>query len=186
MSPIAAFPFTLKRGDDAYSGASYTSTTETIHGLLHLDGDRVVVQWRLSRKTDHVGGTEIRSESEIEPVREVVVPLAGIAGAVVRGGPWTWLGGHRLVLTAADLRAFEEVTGEEGLALKHPAELVLPVRRRDRLAAEEFCAELALAIAQLGQHDALPGGRGGERRGGALSAPRTPRKSDGSERGVEG
>jgi hypothetical protein len=61
-----------------------------------------------------------------------------------------WWDGDRLVLTAADLRAFEVVSGEAGLRLGHPAELVVKLRRRDRLAAEEFAAELALALAERG------------------------------------
>jgi hypothetical protein len=40
------------------------------------------------------------------------------------------------------------VAGEGGLRLKHPAELVLRVRRSDRLLAEEFAAELTLAVAE--------------------------------------
>jgi hypothetical protein len=61
-----------------------------------------------------------------------------------------------LVLRAADLGAFEEVTGAGGLALAHPSELVLRLRRADHLTAEEFAAELALALAER----TLPGGDG--------------------------
>jgi hypothetical protein len=103
-----------------------------------------VIQWRLARRTDRVG-VEIRTDEELEAVRQVIVPLAGLAGATVRR---RWWRGHRLVLTAADLRAFEAVAGEAGLRLRHPAELVVDLRRGDRLAAEEFAAELALALAE--------------------------------------
>ena len=44
---------------------------------------------------------------------------------------------------------FEGLAGKDGLSLDHPAELVLRLRRSDRLAAEEFGAELALAVAGL-------------------------------------
>jgi hypothetical protein len=60
-----------------------------------------------------------------------------------------------MVLTATNLTAFEEVAGHSGLQLDHPAELVLRLRRSDRLAAEEFSAELALAIAEHGLSDGL-------------------------------
>jgi len=124
-----------------------TTTTETVHGLLRLTEDHLVVQWRLARKTDHLG-SEMRSEEELETVREVNVPLNGIAGAFVRRRWWEWRGGSRLELTALDLRVFEEVAGQAGLKMAHPAQLVLRVNRRDRLAAEEFSADIALALAE--------------------------------------
>lgn len=147
MPHTAAVPFHLKRSNDVFGAASYTSTTETIHGLVRLDGDRLIFQWRLARKTEHYG-TEIRSDQEYEAVREVEIPLDAVAGASVRRGWWEILIPPKLVLTAADLRAFEEVAGEGGLRLKHPAELVVRLQRSDRMLAEEFSAELALAVAE--------------------------------------
>ena len=144
----AAVPFLLKRSSDTYGTASVTTTSETVHGLLRLEEDTLVVQWRLARRTDHVGAAKISSEQEVEPVEEMRVPLSAVAGASVRRGWWSWLVGPRLSLNAADLLAFEELAGENGLKLDHPAELVLRLRRSDVLTAEEFCAELALAVAQ--------------------------------------
>lgn len=155
MSHSAALPFTLVRGDDVLSGEGYTATWETVHGLLRLEADELLIQWRVARETSHMG-VEMRSDTELEPVREVAIPLRGVAGAVVRRRWWEWFKAPRLVLTAADLRAFEGVTGEQGLRLSHPAELVLPLRRSDRLAAEEFSAELALAVAELAVRGAGP------------------------------
>lgn len=146
-------PFTLVRSDDAMSQEGFTSTSETIHGLLRLEAGELLIQWRVARETNHMG-EEIRSDTELEPVREAAIPLGGVAGAVVRRRWWEWLRAPRLVLTAADLRAFEGVTGNRGLRMSHPAELVLPLRRSDRLAAEEFSAELALAVAELAVRDA--------------------------------
>lgn len=147
MHGSPALPFTLRKSKDVFSGSVITTTTETVHGLLHLSEDHLLVQWRLARKTDHLGG-EIRSEEELETVRQVTVPLNGIAGAVVRHRWWEWPRGSRLVLTASDLSAFEEVAGQAGLKMAHPAQLVVKVARRDRLAAEEFAAEVTLAIVQ--------------------------------------
>ena len=147
MPHTAALPFTLKRSQDVLGAGSITTTTETVHGLLRLDGDRLVIQWRLARKTDHIG-SEIRTDREYEAVKEVVLPLEIVAGAQVRRSLWRVFGGPRMVLTAADLQAFEEVAGEGGLRLKHPAELVVRIRRSDRMLAEEFSAELALAVAE--------------------------------------
>ena len=144
----AAAPFHLSRGEDQFEGGSVTSTREVIHGLLRLEGDRLVVQWRLTRRTEHMGAMAVRSDEELESVRELVIPLSGVAGAVVRRRWWAPWTGPTLVLRAADLRAFEEMTGESGLRLDHPAELLLGLRREDALTAEEFAAELAMAVAE--------------------------------------
>jgi hypothetical protein len=79
----------------------------------------------------------------------------------VRRPRWLLGFGARLVLQAADLRAFDVLAGPEGLKLDHPAELVLRLRRKDLLTAEEFAAELALAVAQLEEPAELQEGRDG-------------------------
>jgi hypothetical protein len=147
MTHSAALPFTLRRGHDVVGLTEITSTTETVHGLLYLDGERLIVQWRMARSTERVG-SEIRTDRELGPVREIVVPLAGVASAEVRRFWFRWPPGSYIVLTAADLRAFEEIAGEGGLRMDHPAELVLHIRRADRLAAREFAGELGLAVAE--------------------------------------
>jgi len=139
----ASLPFVLRRSTDVI-GRAITTTTDTTHGLLHLDGHRLVMQWRRARTTDQIGD-EIRSDVEVGVVREVEVPITAVSGAFVRR---RWWGRASLVLVAADLQAFDRIAGSEGLALEHPAELVIPLRRADRLLAEEFAAELALALAE--------------------------------------
>ena len=153
MRTNAALPFFLRRKHEVVGAMEITSTTERIHGLLRLEDERLVVQWRVARATERVG-SEIRTDREVEPVREVVLPLRALAGAAARSTGWRWLAGPQVVLTAADLRAFEAITGEAGLKLDHPATLALRVRRSDRLLVEEFVAELNLAVAERG----LPGG----------------------------
>ena len=147
MPHFAALPFLLKRGTQVFSGSGLTTTHETVHGLLRLEGDQLTIQWRVGRTTE-VLDAGMRTDQEVEPVRELVVPLQGVAGAVVRRRWSDLLLGPRLILTAADLSAFEALAGAHGLSLDHPAELELRLRRSDRLAAEEFGAELALAIAE--------------------------------------
>ena len=170
MPHSGALPFLLRRSDDVIGEHGITSTSETVHGLLRLDGERLMIQWRLARQTDQVG-RQIRTDREVEPVREVELPLAALAAASVRLSWWPWRkdGGARLVLTAADLRAFEQIAGEGGLKLDHPAELVVRVRRGDRMAAIEFAGELELALAErtLRAADvpgALPAGSRSDRR----------------------
>lgn len=150
MPHQAAVPFQLRRSEDDFSGGSVTSTTEIVHGLLRLDGDRVVVQWRLARQTEHVGAMSVHTDKELEAVREMEIPLAGVAGAIVRRRWWAPWASPTLILRAADLRAFEGMAGESGLKLGHPAELILGLRRTDLLVAEEFSAELAMALAERG------------------------------------
>ena len=144
---LAALPFHLKRAHEQFTMSDFTTTTERIHGLLRLEKDRLVVQWRLARTTERMGAASMSTDRELEEVREITLPLKAVAGARVRRRWWRIT--PSLVLRAADLQAFDGVAGQEGLALDHPAELVLRLRRRDRLAAEEFTAELALALAQL-------------------------------------
>ena len=151
----AALPFRLKRKQEVLGSSSITSTKEVVHGLLRLDGNELTIQWRLTRKTEHVG-KEIRTDEEFGDVYHVTLPLQSIASAAVGQRWWEFGLGPRLVLTAADLKAFEEVAGGEGLRLSHPAELVFRLRRRDRLAGEEFAAEMALALVEL---EAGPTGR---------------------------
>jgi hypothetical protein len=146
MPHSAAVPFVIRRTNDVVGALEITSTTETVHGLLRLEGERLQIQWRLARSTERVG-MSIRTDRQVEAVREVVIPLNAVAGAAVRWR-WQWPPGHYLVLTAADLRAFEDIAGTAGLSLDHPAELALRLRREDRVLGSEFVAELELALAE--------------------------------------
>lgn len=149
MTSFSAVPFTLKRSSDLWDAhGGYEWTTETAHGLVRLEADQLVIQWRLAVQTEKMGDTWETNET-IEPVREIVIPLAKVAGVTVPPRRWWHIGGPRLVIAASDLLAFEKIAGEQGLKLKHPAKLVLRVKRADRLIAEEFAAELSLAVARL-------------------------------------
>ena len=83
MRTNAALPFFLRRKHEVVGAMEITSTTERIHGLLRLEDERLVVQWRVARATERVG-SEIRTDREVEPVREVVLPLRAAFG--VNGG----------------------------------------------------------------------------------------------------
>ena len=146
MAHYAALPFTLRRSKDVIGAGEITSTQETVHGLLRLDGERLLIQWRTSRAIDRVG-TEIRTDNELEPVRELRLPLSALAGAEVRWSRLPWRRGGQLLLTAADLLAFDELAGKDGLQLKHPAQFEIRIGRESRFAALEFASELELALA---------------------------------------
>lgn len=146
MNRSFALPFTIRR-DDSVVGEEITSTVEKVHGLLRLEGDELTIQWRTSRAVSRVGKV-IRTDHEMGAVREAVLPLSAIAGARVRWVWWYWPPGRYLVLTAADLGAFEEVAGASGLRMPHPAELVVHIKRSHQTDAREFVSELELALAE--------------------------------------
>jgi hypothetical protein len=102
----------------------------------------------VARKTEEMKGDAYHTDEEFEQVREVTIPISSFAGAIVRRPWWKFWASPRVVLIASDLQVLDALAGEEGLALAHPAELVLSVRRRDALLAAEFAAELELAVAE--------------------------------------
>ncbi|MCL4867132.1 MAG: hypothetical protein KJZ47_14655 [Gemmatimonadales bacterium] len=142
---VAALPFTIKRSDDAFGSEGIVSITETIHGLLRLSGDTLHVEWRLHRSTDRYGA-ETRTDREVEPVRQVAIPLAQLTGVEVRRPWWSLRGGTRMVITAASLEAFSALAGADGLTLPHPAHLELRLHRKDRAAGLHFAADLQMAL----------------------------------------
>jgi hypothetical protein len=140
-------PFQLKRSKEEFGATSFTTTTETVHGLLNVEADTLTIQWRTAWKVNRFD-TGMSTDEEIDEVREVRIPLRALSGAFVRRRWWEFWLRPRIVLTASDLQAFEPIAGEDGLRLNHPAELELGLRWADRLAGEEFAAELQLAVAQ--------------------------------------
>jgi hypothetical protein len=88
-----------------------TTTTEKVHGLLRLEGEDVTVQWRLDPKTDYLGAIKSHTDEEIEPVREVTIPLCALAGATVYRPWWRFWSGPQIVVLASDLQALETIVG---------------------------------------------------------------------------
>ena len=178
MPHSTALPFHLKRSEDEFTSIQVITRVEQVHGLMVLDGERLVLQWRRATRTQKLG-TGIKTEREVDAVEEVVLPLSAVAGARVPDDLWSRWFRPRVILVASDLKAFDRFAGGEGLELDHPAELVLSIRRRDRLQAMEFAAELALALAELSSGRRLSGGasEGGRRthlEGGVSDAPGLP------------
>lgn len=147
MPRHATLPFLVRRSSDVITGLNVTSTTETVHGLFRLEEQRIVVQWRLSTSTDEVG-PQIRTDTSVGEVREVAIPLNALGGALLRR-PW-WGFGRRLTLVLAtnDLQAMDALAGGAGLRLAHPGQLEVRIRPSDRDLANEFVADLALAISE--------------------------------------
>ena len=150
---IATMPFRVSADSQVIAGGSVTTTEERRHGVVRLEDDRLVVQWRVEREVQRIGH-EIRTDVEREGMREVTVPVRMLGDArVVERGRWWWRR-WELVVTARDLAAFDTLAGDEGFALEHPAKLELPVHRSDLELARELASELELAIAELALADA--------------------------------
>jgi len=147
MPRLAALPFQLSTEHQVISGGSVTTTEERRNGVLRLDNDSVVVQWRVEREIQRIG-PEIRTDTELAGIREVTVPITALGHARVQTrGRWWWRK-WQIVLTARDLQAFDALAREDGFAFVHPSELVLPLRKQTLDAAQEFASEVELAIAE--------------------------------------
>ena len=155
-----ALPFTIRRDHGAVSGRGITSTRERLHGLLSLEGERLVLQWRVEREVTRLG-LGIETDLESEPIREVSIPLSDLSGVRTRRSWRGWRFEKVLVLTAGDLRAFDELRANApppGLSSAHPAELVLNVRRPNHSEAERFVSALRLDLSErlLAAYDPAP------------------------------
>ncbi len=157
-SSVTSLPFTAKQRSSTHTVVGYTATAETTHGMLRIDGDRLVIEWKVRRSTTRAGAT-YETREETDPVAEAAIPISRLASAMIQRGRW-WLGGARprLVLAANDLRAFESVTATGALSLKHPSRLEFTLARRDLDAAIDFAGELELAISDLQLRRAESGG----------------------------
>lgn len=146
--------FTSSRATDVIGAGSFSTTTETIHGLFRLESDRLVVQWRRQRATEHYG-SEIRSDASIEEVQATELAIAAIAGVQLHRPWWRWWGGPDLILTARDLRAFEPILAPGSLHLDHPGQLRVRIHRRDQDHAVLFASDLNVACSDRALHEAI-------------------------------
>lgn len=184
MSHTIALPFLVQRRTgvvarpaiDGSTRGSVTSTRETVEGLLILDGDRLVVQWRVAREVQHIG-EEIRSDSEVEPVQEVVLPLTGFATPRLRRKWRRWRRRWEVVITAADLRTLEPLRERGGIQLAHAAEMIISIEAADRDAAAMFVKEMDYALAEEAFRDAEAIGGESPAKVDSNGAPRSRRLS---------
>ena len=150
MLETTALPFVWHRHQQEFTNSEYTATSETVHGLLRLDAASLYIQWRITREVRRYG-VETNTDRQQHTVREVEIPLIKLSDARVKRIWYRLPPREALVLTASDLQTFEVVTAEDqipGLALNHPAELVLEVRRRDRKLLHNFVSALRVSISE--------------------------------------
>lgn len=149
MPRPATLPFSLSRTQSQYRTASVTSTTEKVQGVLHLESGVLRITWRRAVVTESYSSLDMKTDEDVEEVREVELPLTALGRAWLREPRWfRRFRGSRLILTATDLRAFESFAGPEGLGLEHAGRVELRIAREDRLEAAEFLADLEMAQAQ--------------------------------------
>ena len=130
---MLTIPFRLRRG--ANDPATFAYTVDEVNGLVGLDEDGLVLQYR--EKTAHPSSWPRRAPTETE-LRVVHVPLAALRRAVVRG---RWFG-VKLVLAAADLGPFEPLRAWLG----GNGELALTIPRAERAAAADLASSIELAL----------------------------------------
>jgi len=128
---VIEVPFTLRRG--THDPATFVYTFTEVNGLVGMDEDGVVLQYR--EKTQSYGSAApAPRESEVRAAR---IPLGALRRAELRG---RWFG-IRLVLFARDLHAFEPFR-----SWLRGSELALTVPRAERAAAADLASSIELGL----------------------------------------
>lgn len=127
-----------KVGESSVESGLARSVSLTLHGVLRLEGDQVILEWSGRRRVAEAGRGVARSVAEPVPVSRVVFPVASLGRVALRRHWWWW---QRLVLRSADLAALQSVpTARSG-------QIVLEVARVDRHAAADLASRIELAVA---------------------------------------
>ena len=143
MTFPAPLPFRIKIPDEeSIDFGTIRDVTTRVEGLLHLEGDQLVLEWAVTRTIEEVGMAGIKDETEAFAPEEAELPLARLAEVSLAGGILS----PRLVLRGRSLRAFDAIPGAKGAAL------ALHYRRADRLLA----VAMLRAIEDALRLDSLP------------------------------
>ena len=150
MYAVKALPFVFTQQSNSINTNNVVYTRDSIYGLLRLVNTHLHVQWRLTRKVDQYGAV-VNSDSERFPMREHAIPIQKLSEVRV-GRSWSVIPPRRsLIIFASDLSVFDPLTGDgdlPGLALSHPAELKISVRRQDHQVLDDFARYLRAAISE--------------------------------------
>jgi hypothetical protein len=139
MEPLSV-PFSHRYWTEAYDAVI------TVRGVARTEEDGLALEFR---RSEHSYGVKPSKEDEI---RTILIPWQEIQSLTYRPR-FVVLGA--MVLRTRTLRALDGIPNAQG------TELVIPVARRDRLAARELAVNVELALA--------------EARLAALEAPSVPR-----------
>lgn len=144
MSYPAPLPFRIKVPDEeSMELTEVRSITTKVEGLLHVEADRLILEWAVTRTLEEVGLSGVKEETETFAPEEAELPLDWLAGVSLAGGILF----PRVVLRGRGLRVFDGIPGAKG------AELALHYRRADRLLAVAVvrAVEALLAGPALGE-----------------------------------
>jgi hypothetical protein len=126
MSCPAPLPFRIKVPDEeSVELTGVRSVTTKVEGLLHIDTDRLILEWAVTRTVEEVGLSGVKEETDTFAPEEAEVPLDWLSGVSLAGGILF----PRVVLRGRGLRVFDGIPGAKG------PELALHYRRADRLLA---------------------------------------------------
>jgi hypothetical protein len=152
MTQIDPLPFRLRvPGQDLLDSEGVSTIRYRLQGLLHLEDEKLTLEWTATRKTQRVDGSGVNTDVDRSPIGTLEVPVDWITSARLRGG-WLW---PRLELRARSLDAFDS------LPRSRPGVVTLKIRRRDR----EHARNLVAAIESRRGAGALPGGNAPPRLG---------------------
>ncbi|MFL5541032.1 MAG: hypothetical protein ACJ8J0_18735 [Longimicrobiaceae bacterium] len=129
---MLTIPFRLSRAE--YQRRPYAYLVIEVNGLIGMDEDGLVLQYR-EKTTQPQKWALPPTETDVQVVH---IPLAALRRVVVRG---RWFG-VKLVLAAADLRAFEPFRAW----LTPNGELRLTIPRAERAAAADLASSIELAL----------------------------------------
>jgi len=130
---MLTIPFRLSRGST--DPATFVYTVTKVNGLIGMDEDGLALQFR--EKITQTGAWPAREPTE-SGLQVMHIPLGALRRAVLRRG---WF--HtKLVLAAADLRAFEPLRSW----LSGSGELALTIPRAERAAAADLASSIELAL----------------------------------------
>jgi len=128
---VIPIPFSLRRA--VQDPATYLQNVTQVDGLVGMEDDDVVLQYRVKSSRWTRSWTQEHEESG---VRETRLPLRAIRRAELRRG---WFR-TRVVLFPADLRGFAEIPGFSG------TELTLRIPRGESGGAEQLVSSIELGL----------------------------------------
>lgn len=149
MTHPAPLPFRIKIPDEESMDMTEVRSIATrVEGLLHLEADRLILEWAVTRTLEEVGLTGVKEETETFAPEEAELPLDWLASVSLAGGILF----PRVVLRGRGLRVFDGIPGAKG------ARLDLFYARSDRMSAVAMvrAIEAALELPRLDDSGETP------------------------------
>ena len=126
MTYPAPLPIRIKiPGEESMDMTTVREVSTKVEGLLHVESDRLVLEWAVTRTLEEVGLTGVKEETETFAPEEAELPFDWLAGVSLAGGILF----PRVVLRGRGLRVFAGIPGAKGAVLE------LFYARSDRMAA---------------------------------------------------